>query len=444
MRLPQFAIFAQGTVAHEFIEFDLRPGVDDTYAGRLISQLQRPAVSAGGVNLVLAFGADLWRRLAPEDVPAGLERFRELHAPDGRNAPATQHDGWVWISGSSSDVVFEHARAAKLAIDDVALVATEQAGFVHRDSRDLLGFIDGTANPSHLEAPLAALVPAGQPGAGGSHVLVMRWIHNLSAFEALPLEEQERVFGRTKGDSRELDDEHKPANAHIARAEIADEHGDELPIYRRSVPYGTLAEHGLYFVAFSAERERYDRMLQRIFGLAEGPRDRLMDFTRAVSGAYYFAPPLALLGLKEVPIHETEELLRTIPLFARCTAQELRFIGARVEGRDFPAGATLCREGQSGGDFFVIVSGAAQARRDGVTLRTLGPGDFFGEIALIDRGPRTATVTATSALRCLAIAPDRFRDVLGQNADVAVRVLDAVTQRLRATVATAPPGTATD
>src|SRR5712692_9117909 len=137
MRLPQFGIFAQGTVAHEFIEFDLRPGVDDEYAGRLISRLQQPAVAAGGVNLVLAFGSDLWLLLAPDDVPAGLARFREISGLDGRRVPATQHDVWVWISGSSSDVVFEHARAAMLAVDDVAVVATEQACFVHRDSRDL-------------------------------------------------------------------------------------------------------------------------------------------------------------------------------------------------------------------------------------------------------------------------------------------------------------------
>jgi putative iron-dependent peroxidase len=434
MRLPQFGIFAQGTVAHEFIEFDLRPGVDDEYAGRLISRLQQPAVSAGGVNLVLAFGSDLWRRLAPDDVPAGLAAFREISGLDGRRVPATQHDVWVWISGSSSDVVFEHARAAMLAVDDVAVVATEQACFVHRDSRDLTGFIDGTENPPLLEAPLAALVPAGEPGAGGSHVIVMRWIHDLARFEALPVPEQERVFGRQKSDSVELEDEHKPATAHIARVEIEDEHGEELAIYRRSVPYGTLAEHGLYFVAFSAERERYDLMLARIFGLADGQRDRLTDFTRPVTGAFYFAPPLALLGLKEVSVHESEELLRKIPLFAKCTAQELKFIASRVETRDFPSGAILCTQGERGGDFFVITIGGADARRDGSVIRKLGPGDFFGEIALIDEGRRTATVTATSPIRCLAIAPRQFRDVLGQNADVAVRILDAVTQRLRATL----------
>jgi CRP-like cAMP-binding protein len=112
----------------------------------------------------------------------------------------------------------------------------------------------------------------------------------------------------------------------------------------------------------------------------------------------------------------------------------LRFIAARTERREFPAGATLCREGERGGDFFIIADGAAEATRGGSRLRGLGRGDFFGEIALIDEGPRTATVTATSPLHCLVLAPRQFREVLAQNADIAVQILDAVTQRWRATL----------
>lgn len=440
MRLPQFGIFAQGTVAHEFIEFDVRAGVDKADAGRLIMQLEQPAVSAGGVNLVLAFGPDLWRRLAPDELPAGLGPFREVVGLDGRRAPSTQHDAFVWISGSSSDVVFEQSRAAVNAVADVAVIATEQACFVHRDSRDLLGFIDGTKNPPVLEAPLAALVPPGEPGAGGSHVLVMRWIHDLGGFEAMPLVEQERVFGRTKSNSVEFSDEEKPATAHIARVEIDDEHGEELQIYRRSVPYARLAEAGLYFVAFAAERERFDRMLARMFGLADGQRDRLTDFSRPVTGAVYFAPPLTLLGLKEETLHEQEEVLRGIPLFADCSAHDLTSIAAGARTREYSAGATLCTQGERGEGFFVIVDGQAEARRDGAVLRTMGPGDFFGEIALIDEGPRTATVTATTPLRCVMIGSQQFRHVLGQNANVAVRIFDAVTRRLRAML---PEGRAT-
>jgi putative iron-dependent peroxidase len=194
-------------------------------------------------------------------------------------------------------VVFEHARAAARTIETVAELASEQAAFVHRNSQDLTGFIDGTANPTLLEAPEAALVPDGAAGAGGSHVMSIRWVHDLAAFDALPVAEQERVIGRTKADSRELADDVKPLDALIARAEISDAAGNELPIYRRSVPYGTVAEHGLQFVAFAADRTRFDMMLGRMFGAAgDGIHDRLIEFSRAVSGAYYYAPPLNVIA----------------------------------------------------------------------------------------------------------------------------------------------------
>jgi putative iron-dependent peroxidase len=294
--VPQFGIFAQGTIAHAFMEWDLRPDVDLHEAASVLGRLRSPTVSAGGVNLVLAFGSELWRALAPRDVPAGLGAFLPVGRLGGHHAPATQHDLWLWINGSSQDVVFEHTRAAARAVETVAQLASEQVAFVHRDSQDLTGFIDGTANPTTVEAPSAALVPDGQPGAGGSHVIAMRWVHDLDAFEALPVADQERVFGRTKIGSIELDGDAKPPTAHIARVEIEDAAGNELPIYRRSVPYGTVAEHGLYFVAFSADRSRFDTMLGRMFGTdGDGRHDRLTDFSRPVTGAYYYAPPLNLL-----------------------------------------------------------------------------------------------------------------------------------------------------
>jgi putative iron-dependent peroxidase len=299
--VPQFGIFAQGTIAHAFLEWDLRPDVDLLEAASVLGRLRGPNVSAGGVNLVLAFGSDLWRSLAPRDVPDGLGPFERIGVVGGHHVPAAQHDLWLWINGSSQDVVFEHARAAATTIQTVAQLAAEQVAFVHRNSLDLTGFIDGTANPTLLDAPSAALIPDGHPGAGGSHVLAMRWVHDLDAFDALPVPEQELVFGRTKAASIELPDDAKPTNAHIARVEITDAAGNELPIYRRSVPYGAVAEHGLYFVAFSAERSRYDRMLGRMLGLdTDGQHDRLTEFSHPVSAAFYYAPPLSLLS--DLPI----------------------------------------------------------------------------------------------------------------------------------------------
>ena len=133
-------------------------------------------------------------------------------------------------------------------------------------------------------------------GAGGSFAIAQRWVHDLGAFHALALEEQEGVFGRTKPDSVELADDVKPPTAHIARV-VIEEDGEELEIYRRSVPYGTVAEHGLFFIAFSADPTRFEKMLRRMFGQSgDGVRDRLTDFTKPVASANYFVPSLAALG----------------------------------------------------------------------------------------------------------------------------------------------------
>lgn len=295
MITPQNGIFAQGTHAHYFLELDLREGIAPAQALASFRRLRAPDVSAGGVNFIIAFGADFWRAIAPDRAPAGLASFTEIRGLNGKHAPARQHDVWIWINGSEPDVAFDHARAAWLAVSDVATVGAEQPCFVYRDSRDLTGFIDGTGNPDPLDAPNVALIPLGLPGEGGSHVVAMRWVHDLPSFHAQAVEDQERVFGRTKLNSVELSADQMPPNAHIARVQVKD--GDyELEIYRRSVPYGTVAEQGLYFVAFSADRTRFDRMLARVFGTAEdGLRDHLTDFSRPVSGAFYFAPSLTAL-----------------------------------------------------------------------------------------------------------------------------------------------------
>lgn len=233
--------------------------------------------------------------MAPTAAPAELAPFEPV-AGGGRSAPATQHDAWLWISGAEPDVTWQSARAAARAVAGAAQVAAEQDAFTYHGGRDITGFIDGTANPQVRRAAEVALVGPGLPGEGGSHVLAMRWVHDLAAFDRLSVGEQERVFGRTKADSLELPAAEKPATAHIARAEASVD-GHELEIFRRSVPYGSSQEHGLYFVAFSAERSRYDRILARMFGTAgDGVYDRLTDFSRPVSGAYYFAPSQNVLN----------------------------------------------------------------------------------------------------------------------------------------------------
>lgn len=290
---PQPGIFALGTRYHHHLELNLD---GDVTAAAVVQALQHcldaPHVSGGGTNVVVGFGSALWQRLRDGGaVPHGMAPFGELAGRDGHVAPATQHDIWVWAHGNGADDVLDTAVAFTEALDAVASLAQECACFVYHDSRDLTGFVDGTANPPPIAAPAVACVPGGEPGGGGSHVITQRWIHDLASFAEVDVADQERVIGRTKPDSVALPD--RPSNSHITLAEIHDAEGEERPIYRRSVPYGDVAERGLFFLAFSAERDRFDEMLARIYGTEGRPeRDRLLDFTRAVSGSYYFAPSL--------------------------------------------------------------------------------------------------------------------------------------------------------
>jgi porphyrinogen peroxidase len=288
----QPGIFAQGTRAHYHLEFDLVDGAADRDVRAAVQALREPSVTVGGFNLIVAFGPALWARLAPGGADRGWGAFEPVGGPGPPRAPATQHDVWVWVHGTGSDLALDAARAVTSAMRPAAALAAEQPGFVYRDSRDLTGFIDGTENPPTYEAPSVAVVPDDAPGAGGSYAMAMRWVHDLEAFDRLSLVDQERVFGRTKPDSVELDEAAKPPTAHIARVSI-EEDGEELHIYRRSVPYGTVHEHGLFFVAFSADPSRFDKMLARMFGTGpDAVRDHLTDFSHPVSGSYYFAPSL--------------------------------------------------------------------------------------------------------------------------------------------------------
>jgi len=289
MATPQPGIFAQGTRSHYHLEFDIRPGATESQIRRALGGLREPSVTAGGSNIVVGFGPALWRWLEPDATPEALAPFEPI-VGNGRFAPATQHDLWVWSHGTGEDVELDVARAVAAALGSVATLVAEQPCFVYRDSRDLTGFVDGTENPPVEQAHDVAVVSDGQPGAGGAFALTMRWVHDLGAFHALSLEDQQDTFGRTKADSVELDD--KPPTAHLSRV-VVEEDGEELELYRRSVPYGTVGEHGLYFVAFSADPSRFTTMLRRMFGVSgDGVHDRLTDFTRPVSGAHYFVPSL--------------------------------------------------------------------------------------------------------------------------------------------------------
>jgi len=289
---PQPGIFQEGRGHHHFLEYALLPGTPGDSIARAVAAARGRSGEgpAGGTETVVAFGARLWSEVAPGEMPEGLRDFSAIGGAGGPLAPATQRDLLFWIQGGGRDGVVDRALAIHRAIGAAGRLELDLSGFVYRDSRDLTGFIDGTANPKDADRLEAALVPQGQPGAGGAFVLSQKWVHDLEAFGALPIPEQERVIGRTKADSIELEGAAMPATSHVSRTDVKVD-GVAQKIYRRSTPFGGAAEHGLYFLAFACELPRFEVQLQRMFGVSEdGLRDRLTEFSQATTGSYWFAP----------------------------------------------------------------------------------------------------------------------------------------------------------
>jgi porphyrinogen peroxidase len=287
--IPQTGIFALGTASHAYLEIDLHDGADPRELVVRLADLREPRTTIGGVNLVVGVRPELWRDRIGAPAPADLHGFdAPVSGPDGFTMPATQHDALLWLAGSAYDVVFDEARKAIAALAPVGCVATETSSWPYRHDRDLTGFVDGTENPSLAHAPDVAIIPPGEPGAGGSVLLLQRWAHDVASWEALPVAAQEAAMGRTKDDSTELDD--KPESSHVARTD-QDELGE---IFRRNMPYGTVTAHGTMFVGFAAEQGPLVRMLDRMAGL-DGPRDELTRYTTPETGAYYFVPAVPAL-----------------------------------------------------------------------------------------------------------------------------------------------------
>ncbi|MDP6709488.1 MAG: Dyp-type peroxidase [Alphaproteobacteria bacterium] len=288
MATPQEAIFHEGSSAHHYLEYDVAP---DVGVAAVIDAVARArATSAGDSRLVVAFGAELWRRLAPDAVPDRLTPFQGLEGVPADELPVSQRDLFFWVHGPRLDDVLDRALAVDREIEGVASLRLDERGFTYHDSRDLTGFVDGSANPKGEAAREAALVPDDRAGAGGAFVLTQRWVHDLEAFLALPVPEQEGVIGRTKPDSIELEGEAMPPDSHVARTDVA-VGGRAVKIYRRSAPFGRVAEKGLYFLAFAGDPGRFEILLARMYGTFEdGVRDRLIGFTKPVTGAYWFAP----------------------------------------------------------------------------------------------------------------------------------------------------------
>jgi putative iron-dependent peroxidase len=197
------------------------------------------------------------------------------------------------------DLCFELARQFMGRLRGWVDVVDETHGFKYFDERDLLGFVDGTENPVGDEAYAAATIGDEDPGfAGGSYVVVQKYLHDLTAWNAIPVEEQERVVGRTKLDDIELPDAVKPSDSHVALTTIVGPDGEERQIVRDNMPFGRAGagEFGTYFIGYAGVPDVIELMLRRMFlGDPPGNTDRILDFSTAISGSLFFVPPAALL-----------------------------------------------------------------------------------------------------------------------------------------------------
>lgn len=291
-----------GTLWDTALVGDDDPTVDGTYGHRLAPEYGAPSGS-----LVAGFRPEVWARLDPGGVPANLAGFdADIVGIDGARSPATQRDLWLWINQSSADKLYDSIHKAQAILDGVARVVELRECFTYHNSVTLDGFADGLGNPNVFRAASVTLIPEGQPGAGGTTVLVQKWLMEVDRLRALPVPEGEAVYGRSKLKAHQLSP--LPPRSHVARNQFGDGHGGTIDIVRRNAYFGDANEAGVMFVGFSNDIDVTLGMLRQMHGV--GPdriakTDALLDYSRAVSGAIYFVPSFDALA--RVGIHAVDQ-----------------------------------------------------------------------------------------------------------------------------------------
>ena len=294
---PQ-AITDELTSSAVFLVVTIDPGGEQAVRDLLgrLAALRRSigfAFPESRLTCVASIGSQAWDRLFSGPRPASLHPFRELDGPRHR-AVSTPGDLLFHIRAMRPDLCFSLAREIMDRLRGVVTVRDEVVGFRYYDARDLLGFVDGTENPVGDEAAAAVVIGPEDPDfAGGSYVIVQKYIHDLAAWDSLPVEEQERVIGRAKLSDIELDDDVKPADSHVAMTTIEDPDGTERQILRDNMPFGSpgRGEFGTYFIGYARDPDVTERMLRNMFlGRDGADHDRILDFSTAVTGSLFFAP----------------------------------------------------------------------------------------------------------------------------------------------------------
>jgi len=249
------------------------------------------------LTCVVGIGRACWDRLFETPVPAELHPLAALEG--ARKAVSTPGDLLFHIRAHRFDLCFELVQKLAERFGGATRVLDEVHGFRSFDERDLLGFVDGTENPEDSDAADAVLIGSEDPAfAGGSYVIVQKYLHDLAAWNALSVEEQELVVGRKKLDDVELDDAVKPSNSHVALNTIVDERGQQRQIMRFNMPFGKVGdgEFGTYFIGYARTPEVIEQMLRNMFvGKPPGNYDRILDFSQAVTGSLFYVPTATFL-----------------------------------------------------------------------------------------------------------------------------------------------------
>jgi porphyrinogen peroxidase len=301
--VPQ-AVTAPLTSAAIFLVVTIKPGSDSGISMRTFCSDLAALVRAVGfrdieaqLSCVVGFGSEAWDRFFGQPRPVDLHPFREIRAGT-RHAVSTPGDVLFHIRAGRMDLCFELAMQIMEQLAGIASPVDEVHGFRYFDDRDLMGFVDGTENPNGQAAVDAALVGEEDlPFAGGSYVVVQKYLHDLGGWNALSTEAQELIIGRKKLSDIELNDATKPTSAHSALTTIV-ENGKEIKILRDNMPFGRASqgEFGTYFIGYSRSPFTIEQMLENMFvGRPPGNYDRLLDFSRAVTGNLFFAPSATFL-----------------------------------------------------------------------------------------------------------------------------------------------------
>ena len=301
MATPQPSVLNRNMGQHQwYVHLSRMDGADMGAIKAAISQL-RADCAAKNINLVVGFGSSLLADLT-DDVPSDFQPYETFQSIDGsgKEAKGTQEELLFWLNSEKKDEVWKAQWDAREALKGHMRVARETMTFIYGDSLDLSGFIDGTGNPEPERDVEVAIVPDGESGAGGSFIIAQRWVHDLEAFNLLPVEEQEKVFGRTKADSTRLTVQ--PPTSHLSHVELREgKTGDDSTpkrdeISRRSTPYafhdGTV---GLYFMAFCKSQAPLRERMRAMYGMDGQVRDRLTSYSNPASGSFYFAPSVETL-----------------------------------------------------------------------------------------------------------------------------------------------------